>query len=81
MIRPPPFFEEAKGWARLHTVHRGQHKGRLFELKNEGLEVRSGSNFKILGLRNMVGKGVIKGIWEISLGVGLFKEATKGKIN
>lgn len=29
----------------------------------------------------MVGKGVIKGIWEISLGVGLFKEATKGKIN
>ena len=41
------FCKKAKAWVGLSTVHRDQDKGRLFELKNWGLEVISGSNFKI----------------------------------
>lgn len=31
---PLLFCEQAKGWVGLSTVHRGQDKGKLFELKN-----------------------------------------------
>lgn len=57
----------------LNTVHWGQDKRRLFQLKNY-LEVRSGPNFKNLSIVKYGEEGVIKGIWELSLGVGLFKE-------
>lgn len=70
----PLLSKKGKGQVGLSTVHQGKDKGRLFELKDWGLELRSGSNFKIEGIVKRGGEGVIKGIWEISLGVGLLKE-------
>lgn len=61
----------------------GQHKRRLLQLKDSAWEAGLDPILKSKGCETWR-EGVVKGIWELSLGVGLLKEIfkeTKKRIN